>query len=136
MRRRWLRGSRGRRRGAGEGGSEVRAGELGCWRERLDSGLYRGTEADIRGGAVDGDAAGTSVGDDEGAHVWRDAGDAGLLAGAGDGDLAAAVEVDDADRVGAGVGDVGAPALCVDADEVGLAVDADGGGDACWLRRR
>jgi hypothetical protein len=70
------------------------------------------------------------VGDDEGAHVRRDAGDARLLTCSGDGDLTAAVEVDDADGVGAGVGDVGASALGVDADEVGLAMDADGGGDS------
>ncbi len=62
----------------------------------------------VGGDVEDGDAAAAAVGDDERAHVGGDAGEAGLLAGAGYGDLAAAVEVDDADGVGAGVGDVGA----------------------------
>ena len=44
------------------------------------------------------------------AAIGRDAGDAGLFAGAGYGDLAAAVKVEDADGVGAGVGNVGAMA--------------------------
>ena len=101
---------------------------------RLTSALGLG-KAGVAGVGIgndgeDGDAAAAAVGDDQRAHVGGDAGEAGLLAGAGDTDLAALVEVDHADGVGAAVGDVGAMAGGFDVDEVGKPVDGDGGDDA------
>ena len=91
-----------------------------------------GCGASVGDDGVDGDAAAAAVGDDERAHVRGNAGEAGLLAGAGDDDFAAAFEVEDADGVGAGVGDVAALAVGGDVDEVGLAVDGDSPGDLVW----
>ena len=82
---------------AGEGGAEV-------------EGLLGGCVDDVGIDVEDGDAAAAAVGDDEGAAVGGDTGQAGLFAGAGDGDLAAVIEVEDGDSVGAGVGDEGAVA--------------------------
>ena len=109
--------------GVGEDGGVSSSGTAGEGGAQMEDGA-----GGVVGGYVeDGDAVAAAVGDDERSHVWGDAGEAGLLAGAGNGDLAAAVEVDDGDGVRAGVGDVGAVTGGLDADEVGEAMDTDGG---------
>jgi hypothetical protein len=118
---------------AGEGGTELER-RAGFCLLRRGLGRFRGVLSRDEGrgvgnGRVDGDTAGSAVGDDEGPHVGRDAREARLLAGTDDGNLAAAVEIDDADGVGAGVGDVGSASRGVDADEIGLPMNSDGGGD-------
>ena len=112
--------------GVGEDGDVGGSGAAGEGGAQMEDGAGR-----VVGGYVeDGDAVATAIGNDERAHIGGDTGEAGLLAGAGDGDFAATVEVDNADGVGTGVGDVGTVTGGLDADEVGEAVDADGGDDA------
>jgi hypothetical protein len=113
------------RLGLGVGGDEE-VGRAGAAGEGFAEG--KGVVGVVVDG-VDGEAAGGAVGDDQGAVVWGDGGDAWGFAGGGGGDLAAEGEVEDADGVGAGVGDVGALAVGGDGDEVRGAMDADGVGD-------
>ena len=110
--------------------TSVAPGQPGKAARRRRSGAWEGCGGVVRSDPEDGDAVASAIGDDQGAHVRRDAGETGLLSGSGDGYLAAAVEVEDADGVGAGVGYVGAVAGGVHADGVGQAMNGDREGDA------
>jgi hypothetical protein len=88
----------------------------------------------VGGHAEDRDAAALAVGDHERAHIRGDAGQSGLLAGASYGNLAAAIEVDDAHRVRSTVGHVGAMSGDVDVNEIGKSMQGDGCNHAICVR--
>ncbi len=81
----------------------------------------------------DGYAAAAAVGDDERAHVGRDAGEAGRSPVPATATSRRRSRSITRDGVGAAVGDVGAMADGVDVDGVGQLVDWDGGDDCVGL---